>query len=450
MNIQLFATFAVFIIFVLMVIKPFYVLPVFIVGIFVEPTQFFPQLRGYNLPLVLFAIVLVGWMIHMAVYGHFSSPKSKQTKFLFLFILWTLISFFTVEGSQQGPYIWLLRSMVPYFFFLYLVQNEKELNITILSFVIFGCIGAIYGVYCLKANIGITDRGIKRIYSFFSNPNAFSNTCTLLIPFALGFFFMQYKKHHILTKTIFFNFLLLLGTGIVISYSRKSPFIIIVSLLSFILLNFENRKKLSVLFWTIMVLICVMFVFPDRVKWRYMNRIENMFKAESLQEVDLGRTETAKAGYIMMLENPLLGVGVGGFKSGYIDVAQTTEDVALVSGKNTWGEEGLGAHNLYVQVGAQFGLVGLIFFLLFVWSAYREAREAEINFRKTNSANLQVMAVSFKVFIITYLALGVFSGMLSSKLFWVLTPLISVLRKISLDHLNKNLGNSGQLEETSE
>ncbi len=58
---------------------------------------------------------------------------------------------------------------------------------------------------------------------------------------------------------------------------------------------------------TILLLPIGYFALPDSVKWRYTNRIANLFEAESLEEIDEGRVETAKAGWKMMFKHPLLG-----------------------------------------------------------------------------------------------------------------------------------------------
>ena len=416
------------VVFVIAVKNPFYILSIFIMGHFIEPSQFFPGIKQYNLPVILAGIIIAGCIVHFNIYGRFSSPKSKQTKVLFLFLVWILFTFYAAPEGKLASYTWFLRCMMPYFLFLYLVNTEKEVTATVWILVIFATIGGLYGIYCLKMNIGVYDRGIKRITSFFSNPNSFANTLTLLVPFTLGFLFSKYKRF---TKILIAWMLAIIITGVIISYSRKTFFTLLVGIFMFVLIFFKREQKIFAAFSAVVLLLGATYIFPDSVKYRYWSRIASLFEAESAQELDIGRTETAKAGLVMMQENPVFGVGLGGFGLAYYNIAGYSSDIELVASRHS-DEEALGAHNLYIEVGGQLGVVGLLIFLIFILMAYRDAGVAEYYFRIRGKPNLEAIAVSFKVFIVLYLFLGIFSGVLYSKLFWITVPLSAVMRKVAI------------------
>jgi hypothetical protein len=335
-------------VFIITIINPFYIIPLFIVGSLVEPVQYFPGLKEYNPTTLIGICVVIGWLLHMSFKGGFESAQSKQVVMFWFFLLWAGLSSYHHMESSWGIFLMYLRAFIPYLLFLYIIKTRQQLSIVIWLLVIVSSIAAIYGIYCLKANIGLSDRGVKRIVSFFSNPNSFGNTMTLMVPITLGLLF--YDKYTKLLKAFILWALALIVTGVIISYSRKCFFALSAAILLTPYKLSKKGKKISALILTIILTLSVAYIYPDRVKWRLWSRVTTVFEAESMEELDLGRTETTKAGYIMMLENPIIGVGFGGFKTGYVNIAnEATSNIQLV------GEEGLGAHNLYVQVGASIG-----------------------------------------------------------------------------------------------
>ena len=143
---------------------------------------------------------------------------------------------------------------------------------------------------------------------------------TLIVPIAIGLLYYN-ERFNKLIKAFIFGALALIVTGVIISYSRKCFFALSAAILLTPYKLSKPGKKIAAIILTVILTLSVAYVFPDQVKWRLWSRVTTVFQAESMEELDLGRTETTKAGYLMMLENPLFGVGFGGFKSGYIEIA---------------------------------------------------------------------------------------------------------------------------------
>ncbi|MFO7878295.1 MAG: hypothetical protein R6U55_17135, partial [Desulfovermiculus sp.] len=78
-------------IFFITLINPFYALPIFIFGHFVEPVQFFRDLKQFNPSLLLGFAVLGAWFLHVVFTGNFIAAKNKQVAVVVLFILWSFI-----------------------------------------------------------------------------------------------------------------------------------------------------------------------------------------------------------------------------------------------------------------------------------------------------------------------------------------------------------------------
>lgn len=175
------------------------------------------------------------------------------------------------------------------------------------------------------------------------------------------------------------------------------------------------------------------FFFPlDKIKWRAHNRLMTTFQAETVEEVDLGRVETARAGWMMMLDNPVFGVGIGGFGYEYYQIAQSSEDIELVQSR--YGDRGLSAHNLYVEIGGQLGIVGLTLYFFLIIMAINNVMKAEKVFWVNGDELLYSMSRSLKIFLIAFMIIGVTGSGLSNKLFWIMIGMTIVLYRIANQH----------------
>ncbi|GAB6059638.1 hypothetical protein JCM31598_27550 [Desulfonatronum parangueonense] len=131
-----------------------------------------------------------------------------------------------------------------------------------------------------------------------------------------------------------------------------------------------------------------------------------------------------------MFQNPIFGVGLGGFKDAYIDVALRSDDIDLVGSARS--PQAAGAHNVFVQIGAQLGIVGLILYLLLVYFSYIEARRTARLFTAGGDKFLALLSSSIQVFIVVAIFVGMFTQMFGAKIFWVVIPLVIVLKRLAL------------------
>lgn len=404
-------------------IEPFWVLPVFILGNFVEPVQYLPQLQEYKPAVLLGSVILIFSIIHFILKGDFKPAKCKQVTFAYLFIIWVAIT-----SLLHQDYFYLIgnaRSFIPYFLFLYFIKDEKQVTKILWALIIFGIIAGIYGLYCVKFNIYIKDRGVIRISSFFSNPNRFGEANTLLIPLAIAFLYDKYPK---IIKLILLGTIALLLFGITESYSRKCFFALIPAIFLTTTKFSTGSKKITTVFVTILCILFAYFIMPDATKWRYHSAITNVFKAENAEELDAGRTETAKAGFKIMLESPIIGVGFGGFRDRYEDIASVSGEIDLHRGGKG---QILRPHNVFIETGAYLGIVGLFFYVFAVYFSYMGARKAQKIFSLSGNQSMVVASIYLQVFIITSIILGQFSTFVTSKFFWMVLPISARLEVLS-------------------
>ena len=410
-------------------IKPYWVLPIFILGHFVEPVHWFPELRPYYPGLTVGITVLSFWLIHILIYGDAIRARSAQVTLVWLLIITMILATIFSDNSNSTVTIIYLRVLIPYFIFLYFITTRSQVIGVVWMLLIFGVIASIYGIYCSKMNIGASYGNYRRIMSFFDNPNMFGETMTLLIPFAMAFLFLKSPKR---IKLIVLATLAFLLIGLVLSYSRKCFFGLIVAQVMFVWKYFKGaEKKITGIIGLVMAMLMVYAIFPDTAKWRFTSRVQGIFEAESAESLDAGRTETTKAGFVMLLQNPLLGVGPGAFKSNYTDVALSSPDIQLVT-KSRSGEDVMGLHNTLIAVGVETGGIGLIVFLLIAFLAYRDFLKAEQAFFSQQDHMMRNLAIAGQAFIVTFMVNGLFSNnAFDTKTYWMILPLSIIFKRLS-------------------
>jgi O-antigen ligase len=78
-----------------------------------------------------------------------------------------------------------------------------------------------------------------------------------------------------------------------------------------------------------------------------------------------------------------------------------------------------GPHNMYLQLGAEAGAVGLILMLLFFLMALIHAQRAERTFRELGERQLATLAGAATVSVLSFLFCAVFLHALQQKIWWM-------------------------------
>jgi O-antigen ligase len=426
------------VLFFVTVAKPIIVLPIFIIGSYIEPMQFFPNLIVYNPTSIIGSVVLLGCFLHRMSNPDPFKMHIPQIKVMWIFMIWIILSTLTHTTVSMPVFINVARVLIPYFLFSSILKTRKQVSLIVWLFIILGAVAAVYGIYQFKFNIGIYDRGIKRIVSFFDNPNAFGVSLTILIPLVLGK--LMNKKNKPLVKLILLALLAFIMAGVVISYSRSGFIGFIAGIFLFVVLYFRAEKKIVAGVVAIFLLLIMIDIFPSHAKYTMWARMRTVTRAKSANELDSGRAQTNKAGIKMMLKNPVFGVGLGGFTHNYRRLAAGSSDIRIVS------EHALVAHNLYVQIGSQLGVCGLLIFFWFILSVMKDLIWTRQQLAENPEDEMRILAVSLQVAVIVFLLCGFLSGILFNKGMWMLLPLSAAIKRIIAREKNPNFKEGNKIE----
>jgi O-antigen ligase len=259
-----------------------------------------------------------------------------------------------------------------------------------------------------------------RMAGSIGETNRFAQTMLMLVP--LGIFRVVDERSTVL-RLIAGIFTFLITMGVILSFSRGAAVGLAALVVALMAMRMIRARYVLVV---ILTLGLILAAFPQ-----YTNRITSLLGIGAPEgtpaAVDnslLSRiTETAAAG-LVMLDHPLIGVGPAMFPVYYEPYANT---VGILVRDDAERE----AHNLYLGVGAELGIPGLIVFLIVGLSVVRalmKARRASI----VRRPDLERLTTPFLLALFTYYVTGMFLHLSFARFFWVVLAVATAAALITL------------------
>ena len=314
---------------------------------------------------------------------------------MLLMVTTTLTAFtplFLIPNADYKSYDQLveLKRWFSYFalFFIYShAIDDKNLANKVLLFIALGY--SLETFYTLK---DLLVHGRERLYGSLGNPNELGTYFSIfwvIVWVAICDLKKQSWLSHLLKITLFVAVFCLLRT-----LSRGSYLALIATFLTY---AFHRSKKLFVV---ALLSIILLFVFYNTLLPDFMvNRINQSFTVESFDggyqtgrniQLDEGASRVVfwKSGLKMFADHPVLGVGFNQFPHWLV----------------TYGREygltiPMNAHNMFVKMLAEQGIVGILAFLWLLWNGLRSASvlisSTEPSYRR--------LGIAFKVIIVGFI-----------------------------------------------
>jgi O-antigen ligase len=125
----------------------------------------------------------------------------------------------------------------------------------------------------------------------------------------------------------------------------------ILGLFCYYLLIFKRRLKITISIGIILLFVMIIWISNSDIIYSILDRIPNI-SGYSLTQIAEGsstvqRLELYSSAILLFLQNPLLGVGTGGFPGGY-------------------------PHNIFLEIAAENGVFGLLLFICFLFSVIQK------------------------------------------------------------------------------
>ena len=124
-----------------------------------------------------------------------------------------------------------------------------------------------------------------------------------------------------------------------------------------------------------------------------------------------GRTAEVNAGWNMFLDHPVTGVGIGNFKSEYVEYARPL-GIEL-------RREPREPHNLYLEVGAETGLPGIAAFGAIFAAAFTALGRSRRRLLAVGRPGEASMAYALIAALVRYLLTAIFLHLAFTRFFWM-------------------------------
>jgi O-antigen ligase len=352
---------------------------------------------------VLVGLVLAAWLAKMVATREIKTVHPPLLLPLLAFlgaILLSLTVTLSLQYSLKEVLKWL--EVLGIYLFVANVISKREAKGIVLLILLAGISQALLGVYQFFGRVGpegflLFDR-FMRAYGTFEQPNPYGGYLGLVLPLAYSLSLgakgheKRYRRQGIrdrgatLYPLPFAPYLLvsLAPTGLVLmlaamlmTWSRGAWLGFIAA---FIMMNVVRSRRAAALFALALILLSFVIVMgglqllPEAITQRFLDFLP------FLGAVDVRRVEVTpanfavierlahwQAGWDMFSEHPWLGVGIGNYEPVYPAYALPR-----------WDEPLGHAHNYYLNIAAEAGLVGLSAYLILwvavFWQAWRAVR----------------------------------------------------------------------------
>jgi putative inorganic carbon (HCO3(-)) transporter len=390
----------------------------------------------------LAAMTVAAWLVRMLTRREVRIPHPPLLVPLLMFLFvatFSVLGAFSLQWSMKGLLVW-VELLAVYLLTVNLV-SPKDARVIVILLLMAGCLEALLGAYQFFGRVGpegfvLFDR-FMRAYGTFDQPNPYGGYLALILPLAMSLFLARWQWRDLwglLTGALAAAALVLMGAALVMSWSRGAwlgfaagaavvvlagfwhrafssirgavlgglagagltfmwlrtggPGMVTASVLGALAgtgmglgIYVSLRRRWPWLLGVLLLLLATMLValggeslLPSSITQRFTDllpytRVQDVRGVHVTDEnfAVVERLAHWEAALGMIADSPLLGVGVGNYVPRY-------PAYALPGWRDPLGH----AHNYYLHVAAETGLVGLAAYLFFLavcfgrgWSAVR-------------------------------------------------------------------------------
>ena len=323
-----------------------------------------------------------------------SYPFLKSSFFLIPIILFAFVLLLSTIWSNS-LYASFLRLgvwgcfLLAYFLSLWVTEEEKWLSLLPMALLISGFLAAGYGIlqfYEIELPIWKKVAGRMRLFSTFGNPNYLAGYLAASLHLGLLFFFTKKRWKFlwlVIIATLYTSLLLTHTRGAWAAFLLSSIFVLILILIYKGKKFFRTNKTPIFTLTAIILIITVIFSFPNPLNLKKAAVIERGVSAVEFRNSASQRILIWKVAFELIKEKPFLGWGIGTFGIHY-PLAQG----ALLSRKENKefipkANRSIYAHNDYLQIWVETGILGLSLFLWIIVSFYKKT----LSILKNNSSD---------------------------------------------------------------
>ena len=328
---------------------------------------------------VLVMVMFTFYLLLIIKKGEFSYKISPLNFPLFMFVLTAILSLLINNNlgfNNLKENFNLLSYFLIYFLVINNLRNKKSFYF---CFKIFLIVTSIVSIYLLIQYYELDPflHDITRLTSTLGNRNYVANYLALVFPINFALFLIAKKKK---IKIFYETALIINYTGIIICHTRAIWAALFFSFLFSVFLIFkfkirnilkENKKWLILLFLFFLI-ITIIYSVDNPLNRSSISATERAASAFDMQGSSL-RTRLLiwNSTIDMIKDRPLFGLGSGSFPLNYL--YYQADFLSQKPEYLKYNAKAAEAHNEYLQTWSEMGIIGLLFFLLFIYLFYHHS-----------------------------------------------------------------------------
>jgi O-antigen ligase len=375
------------------------------------PTLSFAKIAGL--------LLAISWVAALATRhdtrSDFTSAHPGLTYVLVLFLSWSAVSQVWAEdsGAALTAFSRLALDAMLFLIIFTAIRTPTQAIGFVGAFVGGACIDGLYGVLFAPSSAATA----SRLSSSITNPNELASI--LVAALVLSFGLAAALRRQPLARGGALAAAALCTGGIFLTGSRGGLVALAVALAAFLIVGARWRGRLL----AVVVVVALAGV-------GYFNYVASPAIRSHVSSVGsgTGRLDLWTVAWRMVEQEPIRGVGAGNFPVS--SVHYLLEPGAIQRSDYIVGSPKV-AHNTYLELWAELGLVGLMMFVCVVGFCLYSALKAAGSFARQGDAQMEVIARALFVALAGLLAADFFGSRLTNKEVWLLLGLGPALLAIA-------------------
>lgn len=315
----------------------------------------------------------------------YSSLNLPVLSFILICVLSLLWSTNIFSSIRELPLF--LAGPLLYFLVINNINNRKQINKIINALILIGTLLGIYGIFQyfgIDFSIFESAKGRQQVFGLFGNVNYFAEYLIIPIPIAIPLFLVNKNK---IKKVLLLIAILTMSISLLFTFTRSSYLGFGVSLiLMFFLYTIQwrqkfikNKKKIVIVILLLAAIGTIVFSLPNPFNkpGTIINKIKSRISPTQLtQDSSIKRRlATWQFTILMIKDHPVFGSGIGTYK--YNTLRYQAEFFSKNNNRSIYphgfAQE---AHNEYLQIWAEMGIVGLSIFIWVIFSYFKYGLKA--------------------------------------------------------------------------
>lgn len=346
-----------------------------------RPQDLVPEIGSIR-PVVIVALVTLAFIILGSAKKRIGTLlESKEAKKYILFFLVMMAGIpFAYHRSVAFEQVMSSYTINILFFFSFilLVDSFEKLKKVVLTITVSTLI---YGVFTLIK--GTFTSGRLSTYGTMFDPNDIAYVLVSLFPLSL--FYLAHKEG--ILKKIIAIVTMASAVGVILLTGSRGGFISLASVALFLLFtNMGSIKKFhKVLFLAAMVVVAVYF--SDKINLERYSTMTSIGEDYNVTD-EFGRLQIWKRAATLILSNPFTGVGANCFP---MAIGYLREEMDLIP---KWQV----AHNSYIQVATETGLIGFFLFASLILGGLRTfSKLRRLDIKSPDASRFRTLSSLFMV-----------------------------------------------------